>query len=332
MNTLTRRRLVAVGLAITGIAALPRMAGGQGKMRGSEIPECPQPRGVIGDWQWSAGTAAVLYARKIAILERGAYVGIDGGPDAGKIPHDFLVRTERPDTWKLKLVLAHKPATRLVTLIATGAETATGEFQSLLFKESLSNAEKHRPPGTPLPVRQRPFMIDLEITPLLEGKASPARANEIILEFREGNRTLCKFAIGASGYAEALGKAQADARAIKGMSDRGECTVEPCFLTAMCVGLVGLPDDCFELRTLRAYRDGPLRAMPGGPEIIAEYYAEAPRIVAEIARRGEGRRVLRYYLTHILPCVAFAKLGLNRLALWRYRHMMWRLQRAYALS
>lgn len=98
-----------------------------------------------------------------------------------------------------------------------------------------------------------------------------------------------------------------------------------CFLTTACCGLIGLPDDCFELTTLRRFRDDIMMATADGRADVARYYAEAPRIVAAIRRRGEERILLRLYLTHILPSALAARLGLRRTARRLYTNMMHRL-------
>ncbi|QRN96955.1 hypothetical protein JRI60_49685 [Archangium violaceum] len=64
-----------------------------------------------------------------------------------------------------------------------------------------------------------------------------------------------------------------------------------CFLTTACVQARGLPDDCEELQVLRGFRDGYLRQLPGGPGLIQEYYALAPRIVERIHHRADARHI-----------------------------------------
>lgn len=104
----------------------------------------------------------------------------------------------------------------------------------------------------------------------------------------------------------------------------------PCFLTTACVDALGLKDDCLELRTLRAFRDGPMRSMPNGARIAANYYEIAPALLARIpaAARADAMRCL--YVRMILPCVVAARLGLNRLALRLYGNGTLRLLSAYA--
>ena len=105
----------------------------------------------------------------------------------------------------------------------------------------------------------------------------------------------------------------------------------PCFFTTATVETLGLSDDCWELRTLRAFRDGPLARMAGGRALTARYYAEAPRLVDGVNRRSDAARVwLCVYWTHILPCAVMARFGLHAAALAHYRRLFGRLERLAA--
>ena len=52
-----------------------------------------------------------------------------------------------------------------------------------------------------------------------------------------------------------------------------------CFLTTACVEAENLSDDCYELNTLRNFRDSYVRGLPEGDAIISEYYDIAPKII-----------------------------------------------------
>jgi hypothetical protein len=95
----------------------------------------------------------------------------------------------------------------------------------------------------------------------------------------------------------------------KWTSDSKQPERKPCFLTASCCELVGLADDCFELRTLRRYRDEVLADMPGGRGDIERYYGIAPVILASIRRKGREHELLALYFTHILPSAMLARVG-----------------------
>ncbi|MGE0846025.1 MAG: CFI-box-CTERM domain-containing protein [Flavobacteriaceae bacterium] len=109
----------------------------------------------------------------------------------------------------------------------------------------------------------------------------------------------------------------------------GQC--EGCFLTTACTEAAGLADDCWELATLRRFRDGALAAMPGGAADVARYYETAPAIVARIAGRADARRELaRLYALYVLPSAVTAALGLDRIARRIYTAMMRDLEARYA--
>jgi hypothetical protein len=103
---------------------------------------------------------------------------------------------------------------------------------------------------------------------------------------------------------------------------------EGCYLTTAAVGVVGLPDDCWELATLRAFRDEVLAKTNQGRALIADYYALAPCIVAAIDRRPDAPRIWRKtWGLGIVPAALCAHLGLNRVAVHLYKSMTRRLQR-----
>lgn len=119
--------------------------------------------------------------------------------------------------------------------------------------------------------------------------------------------------------------------------EAGRCSwVDPnaavaCYLTTASVGVVGLADDCWELRTLRGFRDGFLSSFAAGRALVEDYYGLAPRIVERISARPDGRMIwLRTYFGGILPSAIAARLGLNGLALRIYRDMTRRLERLAA--
>lgn len=99
-----------------------------------------------------------------------------------------------------------------------------------------------------------------------------------------------------------------------------------CFFTTAAVTTLGLADDCWELRTLRAFRDGPLSRTPFGRALTARYYDEAPRMVAAVGRRRDAaRQWLHAYWRYVLPCAILARLGLRRLAVYHYTRLFARL-------
>ncbi|MEM1197138.1 MAG: CFI-box-CTERM domain-containing protein [Pseudomonadota bacterium] len=100
----------------------------------------------------------------------------------------------------------------------------------------------------------------------------------------------------------------------------------PCFLTTAAVETIGLHDDCWELRTLRRFRDDWLAKQADGPTDIARYYEQAPAVADRL--RADPRRLVRLYFTGILPSALAARIGLNHFARRIYSHHMSRLLQA----
>lgn len=94
-----------------------------------------------------------------------------------------------------------------------------------------------------------------------------------------------------------------------------------CFVTTSCCGLIGLEDDCFELRSLRWFRDRILPSLDGGNRDIATYYRVAPRICSILMRR-HPEKLLEVYWRYIVPCVGLVTLGFYESARARYSLMM----------
>lgn len=103
-----------------------------------------------------------------------------------------------------------------------------------------------------------------------------------------------------------------------------------CFLTSACVRAKGLPDDCMELTTLRAYRDNWCRSQPGGEAEITEYYRIAPTIVKSINASPSANEIWeQVYQTMVLPCVQLIQSGKNEEALDLYRSKTLELRELY---
>lgn len=103
-----------------------------------------------------------------------------------------------------------------------------------------------------------------------------------------------------------------------------------CFLTSACTEARGLPDDCEELTTLRAFRDGYMKSLPQGQADICEYYHTAPAIVEKIHALPNATEVFdRIYTELVLPCVELIHNGKNEEAYTKYRNYVKLLQGQY---
>lgn len=93
-----------------------------------------------------------------------------------------------------------------------------------------------------------------------------------------------------------------------------------CFLTSAACDTIGLADDCWELASLRRFRDDWLAYQPGGAQDIATYYTEAPAIAARLLE--DPKSLVRLYWTRILPSALASRLGLKKTARRLYHRMM----------
>ena len=103
-----------------------------------------------------------------------------------------------------------------------------------------------------------------------------------------------------------------------------------CFLTSACVEAKGLADDCYELTTLRRFRDEYLAHAECGQCTIASYYEVAPKIVEKIKAGAEALSVFeRIYQELVLPCVALIEQGQNEACRARYQAYVEMLEKQY---
>ncbi|HBH40699.1 MAG TPA: hypothetical protein DDW26_02140, partial [Rhizobiales bacterium] len=96
-----------------------------------------------------------------------------------------------------------------------------------------------------------------------------------------------------------------------------------------CCEVLGLDEDCFELRALRRYRDRVLASRPGGRAAIALYYELAPLILRALPDAARAPRLRSVYARFILPSAVAARFGLNALAYRLYVRMLEELARDF---
>jgi hypothetical protein len=164
------------------------------------------------------------------------------------------------------------------------------------------------------------IVLPLATAPLLRDEKSM----ELVLKL-SGKDDDCRFNIDCVTMREALDWAAERRDALAEKQENNECTSpEGCFITTACCDVVGLDDDCFELRTLRRYRDDVLAKQPGGATLIDRYYALAPGILARLrtAPDDPARTLLSVYARFVLPAALAARLGLNALAYRLYVRML----------
>jgi len=157
-----------------------------------------------------------------------------------------------------------------------------------------------------------------------------SKSLKITIKF--GDKDDCSFTVNCEDLRKALDWAREKKEDLAKSFDEEKCTPpqQGCFLTTACCGVLGLGDDCFELRTLRRYRDDVVTYMPEGRAAIAAYYTIAPTVVARLGQRDAVPHLLSIYARFVLPSAIAARLGLNRLAFRLYRRMMRDLTREFA--
>jgi len=126
----------------------------------------------------------------------------------------------------------------------------------------------------------------------------------------------------------AVKQAEAAEAELRAMHKNEECELTSgCFLTTAACDTVGLADDCWELRTLRTFRDGWLAKQQGGKADIERYYKLAPTVVRRVSQTSKAAQVwLGVYWRYIIPAAVLARLGFNNAARKIYTTMMERVQ------
>ncbi len=117
----------------------------------------------------------------------------------------------------------------------------------------------------------------------------------------------------------------------KKSSKNGSSEKRKCFLTTACVTARGLPDDCYELTTLRAFRDGYMSSLEDGPEMIEEYYRVAPQIVDAIHADPAADAIMNDIYAIILDCIGHIESNRPETTLMIYRSMVLGLAGKYSI-
>lgn len=100
-----------------------------------------------------------------------------------------------------------------------------------------------------------------------------------------------------------------------------------CYLTTAAVDVVGLRDDCWELRQLRAFRDRFAVSGIDASGMMADYYGHAPSVVSGINARADAQHIwLKAYWLGIVPSAIASQLRLDGIARKIYTSWTWKLQ------
>ena|ERR1700722_3929011 len=105
-----------------------------------------------------------------------------------------------------------------------------------------------------------------------------------------------------------------------------------CFITTACISSMQLPDDCYELQTLRAFRDSYVLKLPNGNYLIEKYYSIAPRIVRSINRNSNSKIIYDALFNEIRTACELIEKGNNKAAFLIYSKAVIRLSRRFKIN
>ncbi|MEC5158774.1 hypothetical protein [Chryseobacterium sp. MP_3.2] len=92
-----------------------------------------------------------------------------------------------------------------------------------------------------------------------------------------------------------------------------------CFLTTACVAHKNLPDNCYELNTLRKLREYVMMPNEKYKALIEEYDVVAPKMLLNINKSANKEEILEHIYTNlVLPSVTFLEAGKNEEAINYY--------------
>ncbi|WP_171031710.1 CFI-box-CTERM domain-containing protein [[Clostridium] hylemonae] len=106
-----------------------------------------------------------------------------------------------------------------------------------------------------------------------------------------------------------------------------------CFITTAVCEQQDKPDDCYELRTLRAYRDDYMMSTEDGKALVEEYYDIAPGIVQIINMQKDAEHIYEaLYKDCLAPCISCIEAGEKERCKELYTRMVRGLQKKYLYS
>ena len=104
-----------------------------------------------------------------------------------------------------------------------------------------------------------------------------------------------------------------------------------CFITtAVMTSLGHTEDDCYELETLRKFRDDYILKTNYGKKLIQEYYQISPKIVEKINAETGSEKIYKGLLNNfVTPSIKYIEVGENKKAMNKYIKMMIYLKQKY---
>lgn len=106
-------------------------------------------------------------------------------------------------------------------------------------------------------------------------------------------------------------------------------TSSGCYFTTVCCDYFGLPDNCFQLETLRNFRDTVMSKNPKGLKLIKKYYLVAPPIVQKLIVSPNKFVEFKSIFNHINKSCELINSGKHEEAIVAYSKMVNRLINKY---
>jgi hypothetical protein len=318
VQSLTRRVIISAIATAAGSTALPLAVFGQSAGKKKQLPPC-EARRIFGNWEakiWDSlggitGSIRLVSGAGPAETNRrcwttddnpGVYIAWDG---AGKANY-----------W-ITFNCVQSVAPRQFNLSLTGADGK--QLRSLLNTELRRNANAG---GSEVWASVNQIFAGQGVEQWLN------RRERFSLSAEGDAGSLLSFDVDGSAFPDAWQFFAAESARLRSQRDK-QCGSD-CFITTACCELLALEDDCFELRTLRRFRDDYLLQAPGGRDQVASYYDVAPQILFAMQSTAEIHTLESVYFLSILPCAIFAHFGLNSLARKIYTRMMSELEAKYS--
>jgi hypothetical protein len=296
----TRRR--AIGLILAGAAAsrLPRASAKPAECFATQpvppwvaIASNTQAGAKIGQVAFLDPSHCDLRAEVQISASLDGKLVVYGNPEKTRLPKKFLI----------------KPENRLLVRTSTGL---------VAVDEPLCGV------CTDIHDDKVSIVLPLACRPLFESEG------EIEMAIKLGSIEECRFKLNCDALRKALAWAESQREILAQGFEEEQCLPpKSCFITTACCEVLGLPDNCFELRALRRYRDEILCQTAEGRASIALYHALAPALLAALEEKKRAEILRFVYARFVLPSAIAAHFGFDRLAFRLYTRMMQKLS-AYA--
>lgn len=106
-----------------------------------------------------------------------------------------------------------------------------------------------------------------------------------------------------------------------------------CYITTAVCENKNKPDDCYELETLRNYRDTYLMQTEEGSSLVEDYYETAPGLVLVMDMQKEKDQIYDHiYHTYLMPCIHMIESGEYAACKQHYMDMVNGLKKQYFYS